>query len=712
MAHGNMFGDLAETNAKQGFFQRIVALKKRLFEPSRCLPEIELDSKFTAPSLASNAVVVKGAFMNYGSLKVLEDFNMTVPKGAIYGLLGASGCGKTTLLECLNGRKGLSYGTISVLGQEMPGPRNETKIGYMPQATSLYADLTVGETLLFFGRLIGMKEGKIEERSKYLIELLMIPDPNQRLSDMSGGQQRRLSLAVALQHEPELLILDEPTVGMDSVLRQLIWDHFRSLTASGEVTIIITTHYIEETLTANLVGLMRGGCLMAEDDPKNLLKLHQLPRLEDVLLKFCVAQNQSQIAKSANSPRSAGKIKEGMTVKHHHLKALVLKNFQWLRKNWITTMIALLLPVVILSSFGLTFGHNPTDFVISVVNLEVEPKSCRLEPIHCKSEQLSCTFLNYLSNKQLLMTFYSSEFEAIQSVRSGRSYASIAINVNFSRALRSRAYDWFGSNSYDLEHSTISVFRDTTVKPMSLYLQRMLYQILQDFVNNFVESCGINKNVVKVPMTWDAIYEWMNTDFNDFAMPGVLTLSIFASAIIGTSLSMHSEQSETIMERLLVTGVNRTELILSYVMTNSVVLFFQTFFSMVIVFAVFDTTMKGSLILAAILTFLGGFAGVCYGMLISCITHSEVGVCLIGIGTTFTVFFASGTLWPVEAMHRLLKPLAPFFPLTMQTRSIRNILHKDWNFLRADVYVGFFTIVLWAALPLALCFILIRFKRV
>lgn len=708
-----MYGDLAETNAQQGLPQKFAALKNRVFKrSSRCPPEIELDSRFTGPSLALNAVVVKSAFKNYGSLKVLEDFNMTVPKGAIYGLLGASGCGKTTLLECLNGRKELGYGAISVLGQKVPGARNETKIGYMPQATSLYADLTVQETLLFFGRLIGMDEHKIKERTRYLIELLMIPDPDQRLSDMSGGQQRRLSLAVALQHEPQLLILDEPTVGVDSVLRQLIWDHFRSLTASSEVTIIITTHYIEEALKANLVGLMRGGCLMAEDDPNNLLKLYQLPRLEDVFLKFCVSQNQSQIDRSPNLSKSTGKIKEEMTLKQHHLKALVLKNFQWMHKNWTSTLIiAALLPVVMICSFCIAIGHTPTDFVISVVNLEVEPKSCRLEPIHCESEQLSCTFLSYLKSRQLTMTFYSTEFEAIQSVQSGKSYASIAINVNFSSALRSRAYDWFGSGSYDLEHSTIGVFRDTTVKPMSLYMQKILYQTLQDFVYNFVESCGINKDVVKVPMTWNAINEWMYTDFYDFAVPGALLIIIFFAAILYTSLAMHSEQSETIIERLLVTGVNRTELMLSYVMANSVVLIFQTLFGMVTVFAVFGTTMKGSLVLVAILVYLSGFAGVCFGMFVSCLTHSETGTFLIGVGTSFTVFFVSGIFWPVEGMHWLLKPLAPFFPLTIPTRSMRNILHRDWNFLKWDVYGGFFTIVLWAALLLALCFILIRFKR-
>uniref|UniRef100_T1GU47 ABC transporter domain-containing protein n=1 Tax=Megaselia scalaris TaxID=36166 RepID=T1GU47_MEGSC len=173
-----------------------------------------------------------------------------------YGLLGASGCGKTTLLSCIVGRRRLNSGEIWVLGGRpgsrgsgVPGPR----IGYMPQEVALYGEFTMRETLLYFGWVAGMKTQDIEDRTEFLLKLLNLPNGSKFVKNLSGGQQRRMSLAAALVHEPELLILDEPTVGVDPVLRQSIWDHMVDITKNGHTTVIITTHYIEETRQAHMI---------------------------------------------------------------------------------------------------------------------------------------------------------------------------------------------------------------------------------------------------------------------------------------------------------------------------------------------------------------------------------------------------------------------------------------------------------------------------
>lgn len=174
-----------------------------------------------------------------------------------YGLLGASGCGKTTLLHCIVGRKRLNAGEIWVLGgtpgsrgSGVPGPR----IGYMPQEVALYGEFTIRETMKYFGWISEMDSEKVEERLQFLIQLLMLPPADSLCKILSGGQQRRVSLAAALLHEPELLILDEPTVGVDPLLRQNIWDHLVKISRGGLTTIIITTHYIDETRQAHLVS--------------------------------------------------------------------------------------------------------------------------------------------------------------------------------------------------------------------------------------------------------------------------------------------------------------------------------------------------------------------------------------------------------------------------------------------------------------------------
>ncbi|KAF5270786.1 hypothetical protein FQR65_LT17798 [Abscondita terminalis] len=164
----------------------------------------------------------------------------------------------------------------------------------------------IRETLTYFGWIAGMNNKQIEQRLGFLIEFLMLPNSDRMVKNLSGGQQRRVSLASALLHEPELLILDEPTVGVDPLLRQSIWDHLVEITKSGQTTVIITTHYIDETRQAHLIGLMRGGYFLAEESPEKLLTQFDCQTLEDVFLKLSVIQNmgvndRSSIAQGVSS---------------------------------------------------------------------------------------------------------------------------------------------------------------------------------------------------------------------------------------------------------------------------------------------------------------------------------------------------------------------------------------------------------------------------
>ena len=156
-------------------------------------------------------------------------------------LLGPSGCGKTTLLSCILGRKSLKSGHIAVFGG-CPGDRSlglpGGLVGFMPQDICLYSEFTIRETFEYFGRLQKLGSDTILEKETSLLDLLDLPEPSRRVSDLSGGQKRRLSFAVALLHNPKLLILDEPTVGVDPVVRARIWSHLQSLTTTGMVALL------------------------------------------------------------------------------------------------------------------------------------------------------------------------------------------------------------------------------------------------------------------------------------------------------------------------------------------------------------------------------------------------------------------------------------------------------------------------------------------
>lgn len=220
-----------------------------------------------------------------------------------YGLLGPSGSGKTTLLKNVVGQLSPTEGWVKVFGFQPNQPGSQipgAAIGYMPQELAVYEDFTIKETLWYFGRLYRVPSKVIKERIEFLLTFLDLPRSKRLILNMSGGQKRRVSLASALVHSPPLLILDEPTVGVDPLLRQSIWQHLVTLTQTEKITVIVTTHYIEEARRANIVGLMRRGKLLAENTPDDLMAKHDSTSLEDVFLKLCVSDTMRRAQKFAS----------------------------------------------------------------------------------------------------------------------------------------------------------------------------------------------------------------------------------------------------------------------------------------------------------------------------------------------------------------------------------------------------------------------------
>ena len=212
------------------------------------------------------AIDVDGLRVSRGGRPVLHDLSFTVPPGRITGLLGPSGCGKTTLMRAIVGVQVVEAGRITVLGDEAGSPQLRRQVAYVTQAPSVYGDLSIRENLRFFARVLGVPAAQADEA---IATVSLDEHVDDEVRNLSGGERSRVSLATALLGDPGLLVLDEPTVGLDPVLRSELWGTFASLAAAGRA-LLVSSHVMDEAEHCDDLLLMREGDLLATETPASL----------------------------------------------------------------------------------------------------------------------------------------------------------------------------------------------------------------------------------------------------------------------------------------------------------------------------------------------------------------------------------------------------------------------------------------------------------
>jgi ABC-2 type transport system ATP-binding protein len=228
----------------------------------------------------NNVVEASGLRVVRGKREVLHGLDFSIRAGEVTGLLGPSGCGKTTLMRALVGVQAKVTGTLTVLGRPAGSAALRPRIGYVTQAASVYDDLTVTENLRFFTRVLGAPMSSVSEA----IETVDLVDhQDQVVRDLSGGQRSRVGLAAALLGSPALLVLDEPTVGLDPVLREQLWGTFRDLAAAG-AAVIVSSHVMDEADRCDRLLLMRDGAFLADGSPAEIKQKASADDIEQAFL--------------------------------------------------------------------------------------------------------------------------------------------------------------------------------------------------------------------------------------------------------------------------------------------------------------------------------------------------------------------------------------------------------------------------------------------
>ncbi|XP_018577430.1 ABC transporter G family member 23 isoform X2 [Anoplophora glabripennis] len=598
-----------------------------------------------------------------------------------------------------------------------------------------------------------MDEKSINERYHQLHNLLELPPDERYLKNCSGGQQRRVSLAAALVHSPELLIMDEPTVGVDPVLRDRIWNHLVEITTKGMVSVIITTHYIEECRQAHKIGLMREGRLLAEESPNRLLSIFNTDTLEDVFLilsrrqeegrldelNYPVAddQNNSVVAHAPSTTSIATfdiahgstdmltkekkRVKGGDTLNKSRLRALMDKNWKQFYRNVTGIIFLLTFPIIQITIFMIAIGGDVRDIPLAIVNDETMTTHCPdFDPngtaipysfSSCHFSNMSCRFLTHLDHPMITKVHFNYLEDAIESVKHGKVVGVLYIAQNFTASAEERIEKGKDIDDEVLDFSEIKVWLDMSNRQVGATVKYKLIDLYIDFQNAIFEDCHFIPGLGDFPVRMDFYFGTKDDTFVTYMTPGSLITIIFFMGAIMTSQIIITDRHDGVWDRSIVAGVTSLEITLTHFILQASILVIQVFEMLIVVYAIVQQNYVGYMWLIYFIVFLQGLCGMSYGFWVSVISvnHSMANTVLTGI--FLPMMMLSGLMWPTEGMPPVLRILAKCLPFTLSIESLRNVANKGWNISHLQVLHGIGVGAFWLIFFGVVSVYLIKNKR-
>jgi ribosome-dependent ATPase len=649
------------------------------------------------PGKSEIAIDAKGLTRRFGDFVAVDPVTLTIERGEIFGFLGSNGCGKSTTMKMLTGLLPPTEGTATLFGQSVEAGSVEVRnnIGYMTQAFSLYGELTVRQNLILDARLYHIPSDKAEARIKELVEKFGLgPYLDALAGDLPMGLRQRLSLAVAVLHGPQMLILDEPTSGVDPVARDSFWELLIDLSRNQGVTIFVTTHFMNEGMRCDRISLMNAGKVLACDAPQKLIEARGAANLEEAFIGYmedAIGAAASGAKSEGTSPAAADKEAETSSAPQE-LSGIRLRLGRMLAYTANETMQILRDPV------RLTFAFVGSALLMLVFGFGIttDVEHIRYATFDLDRSAESRAYLEQFAGTPRYFTQVSpirSAADALERLQSDDVSLVLEIPPNFSRDLRK------GSRPEVMAQvDGANTFRGETV---SQYVQGVQDNALRD------PASGLSTSPRKYTAKFQDRYMYNPTFESVYAMvPSVPPILLILIPAILMAISVVREKELGSIINFYVTPTGRMEYLLGKQLPYVAIGMLNYLILVAMAIIVFGIPIKGSFLMLTLCTLLYVTATTGIGMVISTFVSSQVAAVFItAIITLVPTIQFSGLLQPVSTLAGRAKLVGTIWPTTYYMHASKGAFTKGLgaDLLMQDViFLACCIPVLWALSTLAL----------
>ena len=663
-------GRVLDTGTPQELFQRtgtdsleaaFIALlpeeRKRGYAPV-VIPPLQADAE-------DIAIEARGLTMRFGDFVAVDHVSFRIRRGEIFGFLGSNGCGKSTTMKMLTGLLEASEGQAWLFGHQVDPKDIDTRrrVGYMSQAFSLYGELTVEQNLVLHARLFSVPEADIPARVQEMADRFELTDSMAALPEsLPLGMRQRLSLAVAMVHKPDLLILDEPTSGVDPVARDAFWRLLVELSRRDQVTIFISTHFMNEAERCDRMSMMHAGKVLDSDVPAKLVEKRGAKTLEEAFIGYLVEAEGNAQEEDDDQSQSAPAAAEaaGAQIRHSAFSLQRMFSYLWretleLQRDPIRASLAL--GGSILLMFVIGFG----------ISMDVE--DLRYAVLDRDNSTLSRDYALQLSGSRYFIEQPAiADYEDLdRRMRSGELSLAIEIPPGFMRdALRGNGVQ-------------VGAWVDGSMPARAETVQGYVQGMHQSWLATQAAAMGIGTSAAAGVETRFRY----NPDVRSLPamVPAVIPMLLLMLPAMLTALAVVREKETGSITNLYVTPVTRSEFMLGKQLPYVGLAMLNFFLMSLLAVTVFGVPVKGSYLALAVAALIFSFSATGMGLLASAVTRSQIAAMFIAmIGTIIPATQFSGLLDPVSSLEGAGRVIGNIYPATYMITISRGVFNKELGF--------------------------------